>query len=391
MSSVHSAVEARDVPVVSYEDLVAQEDLSAVIEEAFGYEGMGILVVSGVPELSAKRGELLPLAFAFANLPDEAKKACELPEAFYSFGWSHGKENLQGKPDFAKGSYYNNPEVNDLSSGDQQLVAKFPSFYHPNIWPKGAAGDSRRVLQCYGQLSLPVVLCAELPELEKAFMKLGQLIVDTGVLVAHQCDKLVESKCKGYEQGKLHRIISKGKCSKARLLHYYSLTEEQIQAQQEAKTLEDSFAWCGWHNDHGALTGLVQAMFTDSKGETVPNPDQAAGLYVKNRRGEILKANIPPGHLVYQIGETSQILSGGTLQATPHAVRGAQVTGVNRETLAVFMQPLPHEKMAVPSSKDPNEAGKTENLPKGVPPLLSRWNNDMTYDDFTQATFKAYY
>ncbi|KAG2776350.1 hypothetical protein Pcac1_g13097 [Phytophthora cactorum] len=370
MAPVHSSVEARDVPVVAYADLVAKKDLSIVIEEAFGYEGMGILVVSGVPELSSKRTDLLPLAFKFANLPDDIKAKCELPKAFYSFGWSHGKENLQGKPDYAKGSYYNNPETNDQTEGDQQLIVKFPSFYHPNIWPE------------------------ELPELENAFMKLGQLIVDTGVLVAHQCDKLVEKKCPGYEKGKLHRIISTGKCSKARLLHYYSLSEEQIAAQKEATTLEDSFAWCGWHNDHGALTGLVQAMFTDSNGMTVPNPDPAAGLYVKNRRGEILKANIPPGHLVYQIGETSQILSGGTLQATPHAVRGPQVTGVNRETLAVFMQPLPQERMAVPNgdgSKDPSEAGKTENLPKGVPPLLSRWNNDMSYDDFTQATFKAYY
>ncbi|GMF28922.1 unnamed protein product [Phytophthora lilii] len=138
--TVHSAVEARDVPVVSYEDLVAKKDLSSVIEEAFGYEGMGILVVSGVPELNSKRGDLLPLAFAFANLPDEVKAKCELPEAFYSFGWSHGKENLQGKPDYAKGSYYNNPETNDLANGDQQLIDKFPSFYHPNIWPKGSAG-----------------------------------------------------------------------------------------------------------------------------------------------------------------------------------------------------------------------------------------------------------
>ncbi|GMF37760.1 unnamed protein product [Phytophthora fragariaefolia] len=321
MAALPSAVEARDVPVVAYGDLAAQKDLSAEVEQAFGREGLGVLAVSGVPELDARRSELLPLAFAFAQLPDAAKARCELPEAFYSFGWSHGKEKLQGQPDVAKGSYYNNPEVNDLGGGDQQLVDRFPSFYHANIWPRGAAAAAA-----------------------------------------------------------------------GRLLHYFALTEEQIAAQSEAATLEDSFAWCGWHNDHGALTGLVQAMFTDSTGAAVPNPDPQAGLYVKNRRGEILKANIPPGHLVYQIGETSQILSGGTLQATPHAVRGPQVTGVNRETLAVFMQPLPQERMAVPpGSLDPLEAGKTENLPKGVPPLLSRWHNGMSYDDFTQATHKAYY
>ncbi|KAE9003416.1 hypothetical protein PR002_g17347 [Phytophthora rubi] len=119
-------------------------------------------------------------------------------------------------------------------------------------------------------------------------MKLGQLIVDTGVLVAHPCDKLMESKCPGFEKDKLHRIISAGNCSKA--------------------------------SDHDTLTG-VQAVLTDSTGTAVPNPDPQAGLYVKNRRGEILKANIPPGYLVYPIGETSQILSSGTLQTTTGVMR----------------------------------------------------------------------
>lgn len=176
-----------------------------------------------------------------------------------------------------------------------------------------------------------------------------------------------------------------------RLLHYFSLSEEQIAAQQQATTLEDSFSWCGWHNDHGALTGLVQAMFTDMEGKAIANPDAQAGLYVKNRKGEIVKANIPAGHLVYQIGESSQILSGGALQATPHAVRGPQVTGVNRETLAVFMQPLPQEAMSVPEGVDPEAAARTENLPKGVPPLSTRWDNSMDFDQFSQATLKAYY
>ncbi|GLD99924.1 hypothetical protein PINS_up008652 [Pythium insidiosum] len=359
-------VQSADVPVVAFADLVAKKDLSQQIEAAFGYDGMGILAVSGVPELDAKRMDLLPLAFKFANLPEKVKDQYSLKEAYYSFGWSHGKENLQGQPDFSKGSYYNNPECNDLTNGDEQLIKQYPSFFHPNIWP------------------------SEMPELEKAFMTLGQLIVDTGLLVAQQCDRFVESKMPEYETDKLHRIIRTGRCAKARLLHYFQVTEADIAKQRDAPTLEDSFTWCGWHNDHGALTGLVQAIFTDSEGNVIANPDPAAGLYVKNRRGEIIKANIPPGHLIYQIGETSQILSGGVLQATPHAVRGPLVTGVNRETLAVFMQPLPQEKMAIPSG-NPEEAGRTENLPKGVPPLLSRWNNDMNFDEFSQATFKAYY
>ncbi|CAH0518584.1 unnamed protein product [Peronospora belbahrii] len=217
-----------------------------------------------------------------------------------------------------------------------ELMATFPSFYSTNVWPT-----------------------FELPDLEQAFMNLGQLIVDTGILLASQCDTLDEvNECPEYEKGQLYRLENVPKqdyciiipCLKMRLQH---------------KVKPRRFK-----------THLL---------------DPTAGLYVKTRRNEIVKVNIPPDHLVYQIGETSQILSGGILQATPHAVRGPQVTGVNRETFAVFMQPLPEKRMAVPSSMDTLDAGKTEHLPKGVPSLLSRWKNNMTFNDFTQATFKAYY
>lgn len=79
----------------------------------------------------------------FANLPEEVKDKYSLAKAYYSFGWSHGKENLQGKPDFSKGSYYNNPETNDVTNGNQELIDKFPAFYHPNIWPEGASAHGK--------------------------------------------------------------------------------------------------------------------------------------------------------------------------------------------------------------------------------------------------------
>lgn len=33
----------------------------------------------------------------------KVKRQYEHKESFYSFGWSHGKEKLQGRPDVAKG------------------------------------------------------------------------------------------------------------------------------------------------------------------------------------------------------------------------------------------------------------------------------------------------
>lgn len=125
----------------------------------------------------------------------------------------------------------------------------------------------------------------------------------------------------------------------------------------------------------------------------VPNPDALSGLYIKNRRGEVVKAPIPSDHIAYQVrlcslccgdrtthhracvfvpchlalsphlalashhsmiilatlfrdppqvGEAMQVHSGGALRATPHYVRaakGPKAAGVARNTFAVFMQP----------------------------------------------------
>jgi hypothetical protein len=38
------------------------------------------------------------------------------------------------------------------------------------------------------------------------------------------------------------------------------------------------------------------------------------GLYIRNRNGDLVKGGIPPTHLAFQIGETTQIHTGGILQ-----------------------------------------------------------------------------
>ena len=120
-------------------------------------------------------------------------------------------------------------------------------------------------------------------------------------------------------------------CCKARLLHYYSQSFEDVLTPHKRRKTEDKdteeaavaeraadhdpfSSWCGWHNDHGSLTGLVSAIFTDQEGHIVQNTDPEAGLYIRNRSGEVVKVGIPPTHLAFQIGETAQIHSGGILQ-----------------------------------------------------------------------------
>ena len=144
-------------------------------------------------------------------------------------------------------------------------------------------------------------------------------------------------------------------------------------------------------------------VFKDGKIIEDGSPDPLAGLYVKSRQGQIFKVVAPPNSLLFQIGETAQIHSGGVLQATPHAVRGANIAGISRTAFAVFMEPNMDEIMVTPPSvakKDPaiaqtNEAAKS--LPTGVPPLKKRWGTERcpfttcSFGDFTHATLAEYH
>jgi len=461
------------VEELAYADLIAGADLTATIERAFGVDGLGILAVTGVPNLEECRAELLPLAYAFAMLPEEVKLKYETPWCWYAFGWSHGKEKLAGgQMDFSKGSYYNNPQYNTPFE-DQETIDRWPSFAHPNIWPS-----------------------EELPELESAFLNLGRLVVSTGELVAKQCDAFVSQRCPTYKPNLLHDTLVQCKNHKARLLNYFpkdyvapeakSVTPEPkangsssmaipghesagIDAEIEGSSLgasldiplgasagshtvripgrsppassgsmpgsytglpssglamlfgsslgsegsailatprssstsRDPFSsWCGWHNDHGSLTGLVSPIYMDQSGQQCPCPDEEAGLYIRNRKGEVVKAISRPGSLLFQIGETAQIHSGGHLQATPHAVRGCKTPGVSRQTFAVFMEPQFDWQMDPPEGVAPQNAQSSaaaRSLPAGVPTLASRWGSEncpfsaCNFGAFTEVTLNAYH
>jgi hypothetical protein len=163
------------------------------------------------------------------------------------------------------------------------------AFCHPNIWPT-----------------------EDLPEMEAAFKVLATLVVETGKLVARQCDKYVSSICPAYPAFKMSSIIEQSRTSKARLLHYFKLSEDELRQHREsgadvAPPSEEAFSsWCGWHNDHGSLTGLVPAMYHDesNEGAAVPCPDPQAGLYIRTRQGGLVRVALPSDHLGFQIGET---------------------------------------------------------------------------------------
>jgi hypothetical protein len=145
----------------------------------------------------------------------------------------------------------------------------------------------------------------------------------------------------------------------------------------------------------GSLTGLTPAMFFNKEGEPIPCPDPEAGLYIRARTGQTVKAVIPPDCVAFQIGETAQVHTGGVLQATPHCVRAAEVEGVSRGTLAVFMEPEWDAPMEAPEGAKPDtilRGARGELLPRGVPPLVARWQGkEQNFGDFSTLTYSMYH
>ncbi|KAI7841449.1 hypothetical protein COHA_004844 [Chlorella ohadii] len=259
----------------SYKELADESaDLSAKIEQAFGPGGLGICTVSGVPRFVEARQALLPLAAQLAALPEDAKAVLEDPASRYNFGWSCGREVLEGGlPDTRKGSFYANPLLDAPAGSDHTAAAHFPALARPNLWP----GD-------------------QLPELEPALKALGAIVVSTGLLLARHCDKYCAAK--GGHPPRLHDILAASRCHKGRLLHYF--------APDASDAAADGANWCGWHFDNGSLTGLTSAMYLDAAGQPAACPDPGAGLHIKDRAGNVVQVQIPPTHLGFQVGEALQ-------------------------------------------------------------------------------------
>jgi len=305
-----------------------------------------------VPDYPRRRLALLTLAQPLARLPEDVKRALEHKESTYNFGWSHGREKFNGVPDLLKGSFYANPTM-DVPTTDPELIRQHPANCSPNIWPPEAA----------------------LPGFADAFKSLGKLMVEVGSLVATQCDKYVVHNHSHYKPDRMQKIIRTSRAHKARLLHYFSA--------KDVSNAGGDADWCGWHLDHGSLTGLTSALYT-RECKPCSNPDAACGLYIKNRKGEEVKVAIPEDCIAFQIGESSQIHSGGLLVATPHYVKAPNIKlmgDVARNTFAVFMQPEWDEPMDIPKGTDP----------KVVQAGVQFWRPGGDFSGFMKAKLQEYY
>ena len=104
-------------------------------------------------------------------------------------------------------------------------------------------------------------------------------------------------------------------------------------------------------------------MYTDKNGDEFTLKTNTGGLYAQNRFADMLRIVIPPNMIAFQLGESTQIHTGGYLEPTPHCViRSEEIAGkkIGRNIFAVFMEPDPLHVMKTPEGIDPNKVLDTK-------------------------------
>lgn len=319
---------SHEVAVVSLELLVranetGSQDLDAVLDQAFGAQGLGVICVTGGEDFRERvreiRGGLLPLALRLEQLPEASKAAI-------AERGTRNVSNYSSGIDGNRSGLYFHPATDTPAACLPDGVEADPTFYTPNLWPD-----------------------AELPELRQQARAAAPFLVDVGRQLALAIDRRCAAAVEGYEPGALAGLVrGPADCNhKCRLLCYSAFETEERRA-------KDKGMWAPPHKDTGLLTALVPSVCLDPQGGRLQAcPDPEVGLWVRDRSGAVAQVAAPAGAgecLLFQVGEALQIVSGGLYQATEHCVRGPPraLTGYSRATLAVFFQPHAHEELPVP-------------------------------------------
>ncbi|KAL4506983.1 hypothetical protein ABPG72_001404 [Tetrahymena utriculariae] len=338
-------------------------DLNERIKTAFGPEGTGICTIKNVPNYKRARQNLLHLSYQLANLPQEEKAKLDRPEIKWSRGWQESKEHFGNKTDKLKSAFIALPlreEQTNLTQTQQQVLGDAASklYQSGNVWPDGP-----------------------LPVFKPHFKLLSNIMVDTSFLLAKHIDKYVSQVMTSYKRDTLYNLIKSNKDHVGRL-NYYKSSNEPI-------TREDD--WNSWHTDYSALSALTSAIYMTHDGYPVTFDDRKTGLFFKNRWGEKEHINADKDSIIFQIGESMQILSGGVLEATPYCVsrsKKSQDLGLNRATFQLYLVPPPEYKLFTPSGIDERFAyGRQIDQ---VPHITKRWNQGIPFATFQQKTIQEY-
>ncbi|KAF0929265.1 hypothetical protein E2562_019587 [Oryza meyeriana var. granulata] len=422
--------------------------LLATVASSLGRGGYGLLAITNVPRAAALRRRLLPLARRLAVM-DHPSRSQLLKK--HGLGSDVPLKKLDRRvSSFARLLRH---------SGEFQLLESMSEIESTKNEP-----DCPEKALSSNVIGEPKGDGTE--KLGELIEELGLCMMELGILVARACDIVTGGN-------QLEKSITDFGTAKARLIHYHSEldniiikdsstkakgtiskiaataykscpqksrssqgsciiseggTTVMIEKQKDSKDKSNlgqcsavslTNLWQEWHYDYGVLTVLTAPLFLCSTlreecsiSEECSPPDEHTYLQLFNR-SRIFSVRCSPESFIIQVGEASDILSGGKLRSTLHAVsRPCGSTNISRETFVVFLQPswdkiLPYSGHCFAGDDEPSDGDDSafsdgsimsssehtlvQDILKKIPHLSSRLKEGMTFVEFSQQTTKQYY
>ncbi|MCB9663266.1 MAG: isopenicillin N synthase family oxygenase [Alphaproteobacteria bacterium] len=267
-----------------------------------GFGELGLVCVTGHDLAPEAVDGLFDALGDFVARPDAEKRAQHRPDIWYQRGWTPPNTERAvvagGQPDF-KECYFAAP-----LALDPEAAALYPELYAANLWPP------------------------DLPALEPALLAVGRRLHEVGRRLLAGCEEAL-----GLPEGALVGTLD-GAAHVTRALHYLGLAPDQVDA---------GVLWGEEHTDFNLLTVLGGGRFHDASGRPIPAPGDGSGLFLRTRptadhpEGRVVAGRPPEGHLVAQVGQQLEVLTGGRLLATPHVIRAPRTPGITRSSVAHFL------------------------------------------------------
>ena len=343
---------------VCYKNLIDKNyDLSHEIEESFGSDKLGLIVIKNIPNYVETRTKLLKLGLNLALIDESILRKYEKPKSNYNLGWGKARGYTDGIREELTGHFYARINSEKLFYPENKQMEED----YKNIWPE------------------------ELPALKQCFQNLGMQMMEPQMQLLKHLDKYIESKVMHVYPGKkyntrLYDQFFNTKNVLGRLIMNYPAYESK-------QKIFDN--WTGWHRDFGILTALTRPMYFNSKLQEVKVNN--TGLLVKNIQNNLTEVIYEEDEMIIQAGDVSFIMSGGIIIPTPHAVKIKQ--GIPRDVYRInyvnFLEPDYSFKINLPFDLNSDQLYKKD--PFKLMNVFTNWSENISYKDFITKAIKSYF
>lgn len=333
---INNLAKAIRLEPISYTDILSGKS-SDLIEEALSPKGSGSILVKCNDEFQFLRRKVLNSINQLKALPKEEQILLEDSDSVYRTGLNYGKIISKSKGRVTK-SFFN---ANCVSDNPTPILNK-------NRWP------------------------GSLIDFKKDFIKLSSYFVQCSLSVAKIVDKYLQKEFPEIKFQSFEKTLKESDQHLGHLLNYYP---------QNAKTEISR-----WHNDHQIFTMATCPMYFSAENGAAIDEDSInlrSEFELKTRVGEVFQLLVKNDEALFHVGETAQVMSGGLIQATPHAVvTYGDRSNMYRNTLVTFIMPRSDFIMDSPLG---DKAIIEQNE---VFPLKKKWKQGITFQDYNENYIK---